>query len=129
MFQQVSFHRNTKPNELLFSSTHLHYSVLTIPYLAYLQFPHLAYLQSPASVDLASFSKCFPGPEANGFRHICSESFVATASVHVWEREGLLSWKLVEEESFHLAALEFGGKYTCGEKCAGGHRNEGKSEL
>jgi hypothetical protein len=128
MLQQVSFHRNTKPNELLFSSTHLlHYSVLVI-----LQFKiplFVAYLQSPASVDPASFSKCFPGPEANGFRHVCSESFVATASVRVWEREGLLSWKLVDEESFNLAALEFGGKYTCGSSCAGGHRKEGKSEL
>jgi hypothetical protein len=127
MFQQVSLHIATQKQMNFFLVQPISI-ILCSPFYT-LNCPYLAYLQSPASVDPASFSKCFPGPEANGFRHICSESFVATASVRVWEREGLLRWKLVDEESFHLAALEFGGKYTCGSWCAGGHRKEGKSEL
>ncbi|KAF2733155.1 hypothetical protein EJ04DRAFT_535597 [Polyplosphaeria fusca] len=51
-------------------------------------------------------------PFAEGHRpNFCTESFLATVDVKLWERRWWGSWRQVRQEHFAGASLEFGGEY------------------
>ena len=79
-------------------------------------------VQITMSAPPESFSECLPGPLNNGFRPVASESFVAKAKIIVSKKDVRLIgrrklWRIIDVQSFSLAALEFGGKFTCNNVC------------
>ena len=64
------------------------------------------------------FSECLLGPEKEGFRRVCVESYDAVASVTAYKRHGF-DFVEIDHVDIHDAALEFGGKYVCKDKCSG----------
>ncbi|XP_076453412.1 uncharacterized protein LOC143288636 isoform X2 [Babylonia areolata] len=67
---------------------------------------------------LATFSQCLLGPEKDGFRPVCVESYNAVVYLKAYRRHGF-HFVLVDQVNIHQAALEFGGLYVCKHKCSG----------
>ncbi|XP_053375726.1 uncharacterized protein LOC128545959 [Mercenaria mercenaria] len=68
---------------------------------------------------VATLSSCLLGPEMHGFVRACVESYDATATIQIYERNLLLfGYKLIEQKKFEKIALEFGGMHVCGGKCS-----------
>ncbi|KAH3883255.1 uncharacterized protein LOC127834112 [Dreissena polymorpha] len=65
-----------------------------------------------------TFSDCLLGPESMGFRPACVESYDARATVRVFVRN-YIPWQytLIDQQTFHGIALEFGGLHVCNNKC------------
>lgn len=70
------------------------------------------------SAQPQTFSGCLLGPEAQGFKHACVESYDATAEFNVFERNFFWTYDLVEESMFTGIGLEFGGTYVCNNTCS-----------
>ncbi|CAH1785519.1 unnamed protein product [Owenia fusiformis] len=64
------------------------------------------------SAKIGTFSECLYGPETNGFRKACTESYNAKANISVY-RLGTL----VDTHTIHNSALEFGGDFVCRKRC------------
>ena len=63
------------------------------------------------------FSECLLGPERDGFSPVCVESYDAVISVTAYKRRGF-DFVEVDRVDIYDAALEFGGKYVCKDKCS-----------
>jgi len=63
-----------------------------------------------------TYSECLLGPMSNGFRPVAQESYVAQAHITVYKRN-YLKWDMLDSQLLHLAALEFGGAFSCHKKC------------
>ena len=75
-------------------------------------------LEVNITAPLPSFSQCLLGPEREGFRPACVESYRAVASVRVYKRD-LFEFVEIDRADIDHAALEFGGGYVCKKKCSG----------
>ena len=73
---------------------------------------HTLSIQMQSNVD--TYSGCLYGPMQNGFRPISKESFAATVVVEL--RKNLFG-KLVDQQEFTNAALEFGGDFRYNKQC------------
>ncbi|XP_048734495.2 uncharacterized protein LOC125650334 isoform X2 [Ostrea edulis] len=61
------------------------------------------------TADLTSFSQCLYGPERQGFRPVCKESYEASAAISVYRFDDL-----IDKQFLTNVALEFGGDHVCG---------------
>ena len=62
---------------------------------------------------LSSFGTCLRGPVEQGFVKNVVETFVADINIKIFKKKGLSKMKLIEDETFHGAAFEFGRQYLC----------------
>lgn len=62
-------------------------------------------------------SQCILGPEKNGFKPACVESYGARASVRVYKRVDF-HFNEIDRAEMQNVGLEFGGKYVCTTKCS-----------
>lgn len=67
----------------------------------------------------SSYSNCLLGPEVVGFRPVCVESYDATAIFRI-SRRTWIPFVFIDEKKyiFTHAALEFGGRNVCKDKCS-----------
>ena len=67
-------------------------------------------LQAKAPKDKGWFGLGAPFHEGHR-RNFCTESFLATIDVEIWERGWLGTWRELRRERFENASLEFAGAY------------------
>ncbi|XP_061197047.1 uncharacterized protein LOC133205288 [Saccostrea echinata] len=61
------------------------------------------------TAELSSFSQCLYGPESQGFRPVCKETYDASATIYVYRLN-----ILIDKQFLSSVALEFGGENVCG---------------
>ena len=83
--------------------------IISAPMLSNYWFSFLDRFELDISASMSTFSDRLYGPMSDGFRPVCQESFAAVASTRLFDWTG----RRVSERAFRMAALEFGGKFTC----------------
>ena len=72
------------------------------------------------SAPVKTFSGCLMGPEAQGFRHACVESYDGTAVFQVFKKSMFFVMEeLVDSHVLTGIGLEFGGTSVCNSTCSG----------
>lgn len=75
---------------------------------------HTHKLEFEINAPPSSFQAGLQRLNENDFSPVCVETYVASASFHVYKRTQQ-RYDLIESREFHLAALELGGLYVCQE--------------
>ena len=69
-------------------------------------------LELSMTAPVETFQKCLRGPVETGFEPNVVETFVATIRITI-HKLGWTGYRLIEDQTFHGAAFEFGRDYLC----------------
>ncbi|XP_071944147.1 uncharacterized protein [Antedon mediterranea] len=85
------------------------------------------------TAPVATLGTCLRGPTAQGFKPVLVESYQATTILKIYKRKSIFQkfseQDVIDQQTFQISALEFGGRYLCHENPCKQKRNINSSYI